>query len=639
MDSWLKKFDDNGNKPITDDVEAAIEADATLTCTSKNFKFNEKNKASHTKKRTYNESFLQYGFTFISENDEHRPLCLICNKVLASESLKPAKLKRHLHTKHDSHRNKPVEFFHRLLRTAERQRQSFESEFVNEGKYIRASFEASLLIAKCKKPYNIGEELILPAAIKMSAIVYGKKEANKMQKISLSNNTVARRISEISKDQREQLIVRIKKSRKFAIHLDESTDITNKAYLLSYVRYIYNNDILEDLLFCQPFHGRTTGMDIFQMVDNFFQEVGLFWTDCVGVCTDGAAAMTRHTAGFHARVRSASDTSITFTHCMIHREALVAKKISPNLNAVVQNAVQIINFIKSRALNTRIFANLCGEMESEFKTLLLHCEVRWLSKAKALKRLLMLKNEVVIFLMEKNSDLVHHLRNESWLLKLCYLSDLLEKLNELNLSLQGENTNIFTLKSKIEAFIKKLNIWKQKVENGSFEMFSFTEEFLTNNDVESNVIKPLVIEHLSNLLKQFQNYFLPELDNTNLDWIQNPFAMKKQSTKYLSLKFQEELADLSSDSKLQLEFSKKKLHTFWLTVRAEYPLLSDLAVSTLLPFVSTYLCESAFSTLTAIKTKYRSSLSNIETALRPALTNIEPRLDLLCSRKQSHPSH
>ena len=170
-------------------------------------------------------------------------------------------------------------------------------------------------------------------------------------------------------------------------------------------------------------------------------------------------------------------------------------------------------------------------------------------------------------------------------------------------------------------------------------MFSFTEEFLANNDVESNVSKPLVIKHFSNLLKQFQKYFLPELDNTNLDWIQNPFAMQKQSTKHLSLKFQEELADLSSDSKSRLEFSGKKLHTFWLSVRAEYPLLSDLAVSTLLPFVSTYLCESTFSTLTAIKTKYRSSLSNIETALRSALTNIELQLDLLCSRKQSHPSH
>ena len=170
-------------------------------------------------------------------------------------------------------------------------------------------------------------------------------------------------------------------------------------------------------------------------------------------------------------------------------------------------------------------------------------------------------------------------------------------------------------------------------------MFSFTEEFLANNDVEINVIKPLVVNHLSTLLKQLENFFLPKLDNTKLDWIQNPFAVQQQSTEHLPLKFQEELAELSSDSKLLLEFCGKKLHSFWLSVRTEYPSLSDSAVTALLPFVSTYLCESAFSTLTAIKTKYRSSLSNIETALRPALTNIEPRLDLLCSRKQSHQSH
>ena len=37
---------------------------------------------------------------------------------------------------------------------------------------------------------------------------------------------------------------------------------------------------------------------------------------------------------------------------------------------------------------------------------------------------------------------------------------MLEKLNHFDLLFQEENTNIFTLKSKIEAFIKKINIWK-----------------------------------------------------------------------------------------------------------------------------------------------------------------------------------
>ena len=50
-----------------------------------------------------------------------------------------------------------VEFFHRFLRTSKRQKQSFESKCVNEGKYIQVSFGTSLLIAKSKKLYNIGE--------------------------------------------------------------------------------------------------------------------------------------------------------------------------------------------------------------------------------------------------------------------------------------------------------------------------------------------------------------------------------------------------------------------------------------------------------------------------------------------------
>jgi len=104
-----------------------------------------------------------------------------------------------------------VEFFQRILRlrTSEQQRRSFESEFRTQEKYTRASFEASWLIAKNKKPFNIGEEL-LPAAIKMTAIVHGKKEAGEMRKIPLSNNTVLRRIPTISDDQREQLILRVK---------------------------------------------------------------------------------------------------------------------------------------------------------------------------------------------------------------------------------------------------------------------------------------------------------------------------------------------------------------------------------------------------------------------------------------------
>ena len=64
-----------------------------------------------------------------------------------------------------------------------------------------ASYEASYLIAKSTKPFSFGEDLVLPAAVKMSEIVHGEKYDDEIRKIPLSNDTVARRIADIIDDQ------------------------------------------------------------------------------------------------------------------------------------------------------------------------------------------------------------------------------------------------------------------------------------------------------------------------------------------------------------------------------------------------------------------------------------------------------
>jgi hypothetical protein len=63
--------------------------------------------------------------------------------------------------------------------------------------------------------------------------------------------------------------------------------------------------------------------------------------------------------------------------------------------------------------------------------------------------------------------------------------------------------------------------------------------------------------------------------------------------------------------------------TFWIYIKSEYPKLSEIALSTLLPFASTYLCETVFSALTIIKNKYRTKF-NVESDLRVAVSNIKP---------------
>ena len=76
-----------------------------------------KNASQLSKKKKYNQNFIQYGFTFIRENDEQRPVCLICNQTLVNECLKSWKLKRQLNTKHKSYSNKQAKFHFENIRT------------------------------------------------------------------------------------------------------------------------------------------------------------------------------------------------------------------------------------------------------------------------------------------------------------------------------------------------------------------------------------------------------------------------------------------------------------------------------------------------------------------------------------------
>ena len=96
--------------------------------------------------------------------------------------------------------------------------------------------------------------------------------------------------------------------------------------------------------------------------------------------------MTGKNIRFQSKVKSTTNTLITFTHCIIHREASVDKKMSTDLHKVLSVAIKIINYIKSNALNSRLFRNLCQDMDSEYQSLLLHTEVRWLSEGRFLRR-------------------------------------------------------------------------------------------------------------------------------------------------------------------------------------------------------------------------------------------------------------
>jgi hypothetical protein len=134
------------------------------------------------------------------------------------------------------------------------------------------------------------------------------------------------------------------------------------------------------------------------------------------------------------------------------------------------------------------------------------------------------------------------------------------------------------------------------------------------------------------LVTQFEKYFPTDWDIEKHDWIRQPLSVPPEKTQHLPLTAQEELAELSSDRTLQLVFPNKYMCEFWLTAKNEYPVVAELAIPVLLPFATSYICESEFSALTYIKSKYRTRLANVEADLKASLSDIEPRFHLFINK-------
>ncbi|XP_077970335.1 zinc finger BED domain-containing protein 5-like [Styela clava] len=238
---------------------------------------------------------------------------------------------------------------------------------------------------------------------------------------------------------------------------------------------------------------------------------------------------------------------------------------------------QSMNFIKSKPLQSRLFEKLCEEMGSNHKTLLMHTEIRWLSRGKVLTRLGELREEVAVFLEGK-----------------C----------------------------------------------GNYECFETFQTFIIENEVEvyDSIISE-ISEHLKKLEESFELYFHEEMNALNQKrWVVNPFQPAMMTG--ISIKADEELIDLSEDSSSEMNFSSRKLVQFWVSLQTLYPLISTEALKALMPFSSSYKCESGFSAMIGIKSKFRNKLQ-LSNSLRLKLSEIEMNVKSIMenSKKQAHLFH
>ena len=73
--------------------------------------------------------------------------------------------------------------------------------------------------------------------------------------------------------------------------------------------------------------------------------------------------MTGYRSGVVAKIKEVAHKEMLFTHRIINQEHLASKKLSTDLKNVLTNAVKIVNAIRSRPLNSRLFQALCESMD------------------------------------------------------------------------------------------------------------------------------------------------------------------------------------------------------------------------------------------------------------------------------------
>ena len=293
------------------------------------------------------------------------------------------------------------------------------------------------------------------------------------------------------------------------------------------------------------------------------------------------------------------------------------------------------------------------EAEAEHTDLLLHTGVRWLSRGRFLERFRELLPEIKKFLKEVKDTEYVQLENEQWLLDLAFLTDLTALQNELNLELQGKGKNIVDMISSVNAFKRKLQLLSTKLHHHDLHYFKhLSSELVLQRKPTSQFNTARYIKQVQSLSSDFDRRFI---DFASVQPIATymcfPFAtdidVEDIASKIGSLfqlditAVEEEMVSLQNDIVMKSRASIEREKIWKVLSEEKYPNIKKCAFYLLSCFGSTYLCESVFSHMKIIKSRYRSVMTDqhLLACLRLATTSYCLNYEEIVTSSQCQVSH
>lgn len=611
-------------------------------------------------KRTAKRKYVDEHRTFLSEWEDlyffvernGKPFCLICQTSLSQ--FKASNLERHFTSLHSAVARefpKGSELRKHKVKTlkcqSEKQTQLFRKFTKHSETVTLASYQLAWNIARAKKPYLEGEFVKKCLGDAVDILCPENENLKRSVKdLQLSRHTVEQRISDIDSSIETHLLSDLQKCRYFSIALDESCDVQDKPQLSIFVRFVSEDCIIkEELLDIVPLKDRTRGIDLKETLMTVIEKANLQLSKLTAIATDGAPAMLGCEKGLIGLCKADDRFPEFWTfHCIIHQEHLVSKKL--NLDHIMKPVLEIVNFIRTHALNHRQFKNLIDELDKDLPSdLLLHCAVRWLSRGNVVSRFFELLNPVKLFLAEKHKD-YPELHDPQWISDLAFLVDMLHYLNGLNVDLQGKFKMLPDLVQSVFTFVNKLKLFKTHLQKRDFIHFP---SLLKASEQAAEVVNGSTARYatlLENLEQSFEDRFSNlRQKRPQITFLINPFTAESDCLKAPLVEdeaaSQLEMIELSEDDRLKSVLREGTVE-FWKIVPTErYPNVKQAALKLLSMFGSTYICESLFSTLKLVKSKHRSVLTDthVKELLRVATTEYKPDLKKIVETKECQVSH
>ena len=127
----------------------------------------------------------------------------------------------------------------------------------------------------------------------------------------------------------------------------------------------------------------TRGEDIYNAIKEMLRKRGIDLKQVVSITTDGAPAMVVRERGAVARMKEDNPDLIAY-HCIIHQSVLCAH-LSEEYAEVMNTMMKLINFLRASSSHQhRLLREFLKEVDANADNLLLHYNVKWLSKGRVL---------------------------------------------------------------------------------------------------------------------------------------------------------------------------------------------------------------------------------------------------------------